>query len=161
MVVVGVKVVIGSKSINSLFNRLGRLEGSKNSTISDETNSSVPYATAEELEQMTDKERFEAWFNWHVKVEMPYYKAYVIQYHNISEEEYDRRTLEGDQSIYLPQPNNKFEGTLYMERVAHVLGLSYQELQDKFNRGELKQRIACGPHNPETGGWCDENPVVF
>ena len=29
-----------SKSINSLFNRLGRLEGLKNSTISDETNSS-------------------------------------------------------------------------------------------------------------------------
>jgi hypothetical protein len=50
------------------------------------------------------------------------------------------------------------EPTWYNERVAHVLGLSYQELQEKFSRGELKQKIAAGPHNPETGGWCDENP---
>jgi hypothetical protein len=122
------------KSIDNISSRIGRLELAKNSANSDDTNSSVPYASAEELEQMTDVERFEAWFNWYVKKIMPYYKAYVIQYHNISEEEYDRRTLEGDQGIYLP-PNSKFEPTWYDQRVAHVLNLSYQELQDKFNRG--------------------------
>jgi hypothetical protein len=52
--------------------------------------------------------------------------------HNISSDEYDRRTLEGDQSIYLPQPNRRFEPTWYDERVAHVLRLDYEGLQDKF-----------------------------
>ena len=142
-----------------MSDRLGRLEVSEKIVSSNDTND-VPYATAEELEQMTDEERFEAWFNWYVKKIMPYYKAYVIQYHNISEEEYDRRTLEGDQGIYLP-PNSKFEPTWYDQRVAHVLNLSYQELQDKFNRGELKHLIAAGPNNAETGGWCDEDNRVF
>lgn len=58
-------------------------------------------------------ERYEAWFNWHVKEIMPYYTTEVMRLHNISDEDYDRRTLEGDQSIYLPQPNNKFEPTNY------------------------------------------------
>jgi hypothetical protein len=84
-----------------------------------------------------------------------------MKFHNITSDEYDSRTLEGDQSIYLPQPNPRFEPTDYMERVAHVLGLNYQELQDKFNRGELKHLIACGPNNAETGGWCDENPIFL
>ena len=148
-----------NKSIDNLSGRLQRLEAAKEIASSDDAG--VPYATREELEQMTDEERFEAWFNWHVKEIMSYYKAEVILFHQISEEEYDTRTLEGDQSIYLPQPNNKFEPTWYDERVAHVLNLSYQELQDKFNRGELKHKIAMGPCNVETGGWCDENPVVF
>ena len=147
-----------NKSIDNLSGRLHRLEVERQ--VPSDANAGVPYATAEELEQMTDKERFAAWFDWHVKEIMPAYKAAVMHFHNISEEEYDRRTLEGDMSIYLPQ-NNKFEPTWYNERVAHVLGLSYQELQDKFKRGELKQRIACGPNSAETGGWCDENPVVF
>ena len=138
------------------------LEGKNVST--DDTNSqsnSVSYATAEELEQMTDSERFEAWFNWRVQRILPIYKKEVMRHHQLSEEEYNRRVVEGDQSIYLPQPNPRFEPTWYDERVAHILNLSYQELQDKFKRGELKQLIACGPNNPETGGWIDENPVVF
>ena len=84
---------------------------------------------------------------------MPYYKAEVMQFHQISDEEYDRRTLEGDMSIYLPQPNPKFEASDYMERVAHVLGLYYQELQDKISRGELKHKIAMGPCNSEWIWW--------
>ncbi len=52
-----------------------------------------------------------------------------MRFHQLSDKVYDKRTLEGDQSIYLPQPNPKFEPTDYMERVAHVLNLSYQELQ--------------------------------
>ena len=110
---------------------------------------------------MTDEERFEAWFNWYVKEIMPYYKAEVIQYHQISEDEYDRRTLEGDQSIYMP--NQIDLKVLGMMRVVHVLNLSYQELQDKFNRGELEhKRGGLAIIDPKTGEpWYDENPVVF
>ena len=102
---------------------------------------------------MTDKERFEAWFTWRVKEIMPYYKAEVMRFHNITSDEYDSRTLEGDMSIYLPQPNPKFEPSWYDERVAHVLNLSYLELQDKFNRGELEHKIAQGLAyiDPKTG----------
>jgi len=153
----------GHRSIDSLVGRLYRLEAAKEIASSNQSvDNGVPYATVEELEQMTPMERYVAHFNWFVKEIMPYYKAEVMRLHGItSDEEYNRRTLEGDQSIYLPQPNNKFEPTWYDERVAHVLNLSYQELQDKFNRGELKHKIAMGPCNVETGGSCDENPVVF
>jgi hypothetical protein len=123
----------------------------------------APYA--DELEQMTDMKRYIAGFNWHVKEIMPY-KEEVMRVHQISDEEYDRRTLEGDMSIYLP-PNSKFEATDYRERVAHVLGLDYQGLQDKFNRGQLEDKIATGylKRDPQTGKqfcWRDENPnMVF
>ena len=138
---------------------MGRLENSNsNSVHNNEPNSGVPYASAEELEQMTDNERLDAWFNWHVKEIIPYYKAEVMRFHNItSDEEYSRRVLEGDQSIYLPQPNPRFEPTWYDQRIAHVLNLSYQELQQKFERGDLKHLIAGGPNDAETGGWCDED----
>ncbi len=149
----------GKSIIDKMSDRLGRLEVAKNIATSDDAG--VPYATAEELEQMTDEERFEAWFNWRVKAIMPYHKEAVMKFHNISDEEYDRRTLEGDESIYLPQPNNKFEPTGYMERVAHVLSLSWQELQEKFKSGELKHLVAAGPNNAETGGWSDEDGHVF
>lgn len=102
---------------------------------------------------MTDKERFEAWFNWYVKEIMPYYKAEVMRLHNISDEEYDRRTLEGDQSIYLPQPNVKYGPTDWDMRIAHILGLDYKGIQDKFNRGEIEHKIATsGPDS-----WRDED----
>ena len=52
---------------------------------------------------------------------------------------YDRRTLEGDQSIYLPQPNNKFEPTNYEQRVANVLNLDYQGIEDKIIRAETER----------------------
>ena len=87
-----------------------------------------------------------------------------MRLHNItSDEDYNRRTLEGDESIYLPPNNNKFEPTWYAERVAHVLNLSYQELEDKFDRGELEhKRGGYAVIDPKTGRpWCDENPVVF
>ena len=59
-----------------------------------------------------------------------------MQTHNITPDEYI--TLDGDQRSYLPQPNPKFED--YRERVAHVLGLDYQGLQDKFNQEELEDK---------------------
>ena len=96
------------KSIDNISNRLGRLE--KGTTVNQEI-VSRPYATAEELEQMTDEERFEAWFNWRVREIMPYYKAEVMHLHNISDDEYDRRTLEGDQSIYLPAKGNQIRSS--------------------------------------------------
>jgi hypothetical protein len=158
---------VGSKSIDNLSDRLDRLEEERE-VKSEDDDSSLPYATAQELEQMTPDERYVAWFNWHVREIMPYYKEEVMRIHNItSDEEYDRRTLEGDQSIYLPQPNSKFESTDYRERVAHVLGLDYQGLQDKINRGEIEDKIATGlmTIDPETGkdiSWRDENPnAVF
>jgi hypothetical protein len=47
-------------------------------------------------------------FNWYVREIMPYYKDEVMRYRNIvTDEEYTRRILEGDESIYLPQPNKK------------------------------------------------------
>jgi len=107
----------------------------------DDDPNGVAYATTEELEQTTPEERYEAWFNWHVREIMPYYKAEVMRFHDItSDEEYNRRVLEGDESIYLSQPNNKFEPTWYKERVAHVLGLDYQGLQDKFKRGSWRTK---------------------
>ena len=83
-------------------------------------------------------------FNWYVKNILPYYKQEVCRVHNISSEEYDRRTLNADESIYLPQPNPKFESTWYSERVAHVLGLDYKGFQDKVRKGELEDKIATG-----------------
>ena len=124
------------KSIDNLADRLGRLEAAKEIASSSDDDdvhvNDVPYATAEELEQMTPHDHYD-WFNWHVKEIMPYYKGEVMRLHNItSDEEYNRRTLEGDESIYLP-PNKKFEPTWYAQRVAYVLNLSYQELEDKFD----------------------------
>ena len=73
---------------------------------------------------------------------------------------------EGDQSIYLPQPNPKFEATWYKERVAHVLGIDYQGVEEKIKRGEIEDKIGTGRMvlDPKTGEyttWLDENPVVF
>ena len=85
---------------------------------------------------------------------MPYYKDEVMRYRNIAtDEEYTRRILEGDESIYLPQPNRKFEPTSYKERIAAVLDLDYQTLQVKISRGEIKDKIATGGF-----GWRDEDP---
>ena len=112
----------------------------------------------QELEKLTPMERYILNFNRCVKEIMPYYKAEVMQVHSISSEEYDKRTLEGDESIYLPQPNRKFEPTSYPERVAHVLGLDYEGLQVKISQGEIKDKIATGGF----GCWRDENPnAVF
>jgi len=85
---------------------------------------------------------------------MPYYKDEVMRYRNIAtDEEYTRRILEGDESIYLPQPNRKFEPTSYKERIAAVLDLDYQTLQVKISRGEIRDKIATGGF-----GWRDEDP---
>ena len=80
-----------------------------------------------------------------------------MRLHNISDEEYDRRTLEGDQSIYLPQTNPKFEPTWYDERVAHVLNLSYQELQDNFKQGKLEHKIAGCDSTGSDNRWREED----
>ena len=123
------------KSLDNLSDRLDRLEEERGEVkpVEDNDANDRPYATAEELEQMSSMERYIAWFNWHVREIMPYYKAEVMRLHSITSDEYDSRTLEGDRSIYLPQPNPMFEPTHYDERVAHALGLNYQELQDKFD----------------------------
>ena len=104
------------KSLDNLSDRLGRLEKEGTTATQKIVSRNTPYATAEELEQMTPHEYYEAWFNWSVKEIMPFYKAEVMRLHNItSDEEYNRRTLEGDESIYLPPNNNKFEPTWYDE----------------------------------------------
>ena len=53
-------------------------------------------------------------FNRSLHEVMPYYKAEVMHFQKItSDEEYKRRVLEGDNSIYLPQPNAKFRPSMY------------------------------------------------
>lgn len=133
--------------------RLDKLEG----VVTDEDSSSKIKSdnTDPELEKLTPMERYILKFNWYVREIMPYYKAEVMRLHNLtSDEEYTRRILEGDESIYLPQPNSKFEPTLYRQRVAQVLGLDYQTLQVKISRGEIKDKIATGSY----GCWRDEDP---
>lgn len=96
-------------------------------------------------------------FNWQVREIMPYYKAEVMSVHNLTSDQYDERTLAGDEGIYLHQPNNKFKPTLYWYGIAAVLDLNYQQLMDKIARGEIKDRIATGGF-----GWRDEDPnAVF
>jgi hypothetical protein len=49
--------------------------------------------------------------NKFIREVMPYYKAEVMRLHHItSDEEYNRRVIEGDMSIYLPQPNGGRSG---------------------------------------------------
>ncbi len=59
-------------------------------TSDDADNNGVAYACAEELEHMTPHERYVAWFNWHVKEIIPYYKSEVMRLHQLSDEEYNR-----------------------------------------------------------------------
>jgi hypothetical protein len=55
-----------------------------------------------------------------------------------------------------------FEPTHYDERVAHALGLNYQELQDKFKQGELEYKIAGCDSTGRDNRWRDEDPnAVF
>jgi hypothetical protein len=151
------------KIVDNLSDRLARIE----EEITEEDSSmkkNTSNNTDPELEKLSLMERYILKFNWYVREVMPYYKAEVMQVHNIAkDEEYTRRILEGDESMYLPQPNRKFEPTHYDERVAHALGLDYQQLQDKFKRGELKHLIATGRIDPETEtSWRDEDPnAVF
>jgi hypothetical protein len=120
-----------------------------------------PYARSKIYDKLSEEEKdklHEFRFNWYVKNILPYYKQEVCHVYNISSEEYDRRTLNADESIYLPQPYPKFESTWYSERVAHVLGLDYKGFQDKVRKGELEDKIATGGF----GCWRDENPsAVF
>lgn len=60
-----------------------------------------------------------------------------MRHHNITSDEYDRRTLEGDESIYLTQPNRKFAPTYWIQRAANVLELDYQGMMDKIARGDF------------------------
>ena len=108
------------KFLDNLSDRLDRLEEERGEVKPVEDNDDAndrPYATAVELEQMSSMVRYIAWFNWHVREIMPYYKAEVMRFHSITSDEYDSRTLEGDRSIYLPQPNPMFEPTHYDEGV--------------------------------------------
>ena len=146
------------KSLDNLSDRLDRLEEERGEVkpVEDNVTNDRPYATAEELEQMSSMEKYIAWFNWHVREIMPYYKAEVMRLHSITSDEYDSRTLEGDWSIYLPQPNSMFEPTRYDERVAHALGLNYQELQDS----STKEQAVTGTGRDNR--WRDEDPnAVF
>lgn len=117
--------------------------------------------TEEQFFKLSPMEQYILRFNWYVREIMPYYKEEVMSVHGLTSEEYDRRVLEGDESIYLPQPNKKFTPTLYLHRIAAVLGLDWQTLQDMISRGEIKDRIA----GRETGcldSWRDEDPnAVF
>jgi hypothetical protein len=148
------------KSIDNLAGRLDKLEsGDAKAALA--KLAEIEYRcglTEDEYEKLTPMEKYELKFNWYLKEIMPYYKAEVMSIHNLTSEEYDRRVLEGDHSIYLPQPKRRFSPTSYKERVAHVLGLDYHGLQDKIARGEIKDKIATGG----VYGWRDEDPqAVF
>lgn len=152
-------------TIDNLSTRLNRLE---TTTPANEANnfSEIEYRyglTEEEFEKLTLMEKRILEFNWYVKNIMPYYKAEVMSVHNLTSEEYDERTLAGDEGIYLQQPNMKFKPTLYWYRIASVLDLNYQQLMDKIAKGEIKDRIATGMIDAETGSrWYDEDPnAVF
>ncbi len=46
----------------------------------------------DELEKLSPEEKYEFRFNWYVREIMPYYKAEVMQVHNVApDEEYSRR----------------------------------------------------------------------
>ena len=112
--------------------------------------------TEEEFAKLTLMQQFELRFNWYVTKLMPYYKQEVMQVHNItSDEEYIRRIIEGDESIYLPQPNPHFQPTMWEYRAAQALGLDYQGLQEKIKRGEIEKRIATGYP------WRDEDSNAY
>jgi hypothetical protein len=146
------------KTVDNLSDRLDRIEEEEVTEEDSSSKKNTSNNTDPELEKLSPMKRYILKFNWYVREIMPYYKVEVMQVHNIAtDEEYARRILEGDESIYLPQPNSKFEPTSYDERVAHALGLYYQQLQDKFKWGELKNKIATG-YDP----WRDEDPnAVF
>ena len=55
-----------------------------------------------------------------------------------------------------------FEPTRYDERVAHALGLNYQELQDKFKQGELEhKRAGCDGAGATTVGVMKTQTLCF
>ena len=140
-----------NKSFDNLFDRLDRLEATTTDksngmqSLSESAESEFCFGlTEEQFSKLTPMEQFILRFNWQGREIRPYYKDEVLRVHNITSDKYDRRTLEGDESIYLPQPNKRFAPTLYKYRVAGVFGLDWQTLQDKIARGEMKDRIADG-----------------
>jgi hypothetical protein len=150
-----------SRSIDNLSTRLNRLEATTTAADEADNFSEIEYRyglTEDEYEKLSLDKKAILRFNWYIENIMPYYKAEVMRVHNLSEEEYNRRTLEGDQSIYLPQPNRKYSPTLYMQRAAHVLGLDFKGFREKVGRGEIKDMIV--GVNEETGcldSWRDED----
>jgi hypothetical protein len=126
------------KSIDELSDRLDRLEVENEISPTSDMSISEFGLTEDELEKLSPMEKYILKFNWYVNQTMPYYKAEVMQVDNSTSEEYDRRTLEVDQSIYLQ--------------------LDYEGLRDKFSKGELAHKIATGG----VMGWRDEKPdAVF
>jgi hypothetical protein len=98
-----------------------------------------------EPNEVSTRKSIELKTNKFIREVMPYYRSEVMRVHKITDEqEYNRRVVEGDQSIYLPQPNNKFAPTSWAERAAHALGVGYQGLQDMISRGEVEHKIATG-----------------
>jgi hypothetical protein len=145
------------RSIDNLSGRLDRLEATATAADEPDNFSDIEYwygLTEEELENMSPMEKYIIRFNWNVKHLMKFYKEEAMHCHNLTSDEYERRTLEGDPTIYLPQPNKRFEPTSYIQRIASVLGLDCQTLQDKIARGEIKNKIATGV----TSGFVDEDP---
>ena len=143
-----------NKSLDKLSDRLDKLEAENNLSVTE-----FQFGlTDEEFEKLSLMDKAVLKFNWFVKEIMPYYKEEVMSVHNLTSEEYDKRTLEADESIYLPQPNNKFEPTWYDQRVAHVLNLDFQSVDDLIKRGKIEKKIANGGF----GCWRDEDPnAVF
>lgn len=152
-------IAVDNKSIDNLSRRLDRLEAAADEPDNfSDTEKVYRYGlTEQEYESMNSEQKHELRFNWYVSHIMPYYQAEVMSVYGLTSEEYARRTLAGDTSIYLPQPQKKFQSTLYIHRVAAVLGLDYHGLQDKIASGEIPNRIATGG-----SGFRDEDPnAVF
>jgi hypothetical protein len=63
------------KSLDNLSDRLEKLEEERGEVkpVEDSDTNDRPYATAEELEQMSSMEKYIAWFNWYVR-------RYVLRY---------------------------------------------------------------------------------
>jgi hypothetical protein len=112
------------KSVDNQSDRPNRID---EEITEEDSSKNMSKNTDPELEKLSPMERHIFRFNWHTREIVPYCKVEVMQVHNIAtDEEHTRRILEGDESIYLPQPNRKFEPTFYSQRIAHVLGLNYQ-----------------------------------
>ena len=91
------------KLVDNLSDRLDRIgeEITEEDSSKNTSNNTDP-----ELEKLSPMERYILKFNWYVREIMRCYKAEVMQVHNIvTDEEYTRRIMECDESIYLPQPN--------------------------------------------------------
>ena len=92
------------KYVKDLWDKIDSIPSSSTSSNATTTAADSSPINDDDNNNNSEHESFESRFNRFVREVMPYYKAEVMRIHNIkSDEEYKRRVLEGDNSIYLPQ----------------------------------------------------------